>query len=305
MTMRRIALAIATVTALTSGATAARAARSYEIKSYEKEFTTGLLHTSESQMFSETVSRQATTVAHVVPAKYSLRGIAGPVEDQGNCGSCWDFSLTTALRGTYITAGKDPGRLSFNYLLNCDRQMYGCNGGSFNAAAYLDRPKGVPSYGSDGAYTARQSACEARLPAASAVQYHMLGVSGSNPSFRDIAYVVGVLHRPVSIDVFVDSTWKAYKSGVYDGCTNDNSRLTNHMVVIEGYSCESSVDSNGNCVFDADGNLPGGTGTWLVRNSWGTSWGDKGYITTKATDRQGKRCNAVASDALYFDVSGQ
>ncbi len=129
MIMRRIAFALATVTCFALNATAASAARSYETKEYQREFPTGLLHTSESQMFSESVSRHATTVAHVVPAKYSLRGIAGPVENQGSCGSCWDFSLTSALRGTYITAGKDPGRLSFNYLLNCDRQMYGCNGG--------------------------------------------------------------------------------------------------------------------------------------------------------------------------------
>jgi C1A family cysteine protease len=55
-------------------------------------------------------------------------------------------------------------------------------------------------------------------------------------------------------------------------------------------------------VFDADGNLPAGVGTWIVRNSWSTMWGDRGYITTKATDKKGNRCNSIATDALYFDL---
>lgn len=307
MMMRRTPLALVTVTALTLAGSAMAAPvqiqATYTVQHYDQELATGLIHSQDSQMFSESAPRQATQDYHVVPRSYSLRGVAGPVENQGACGSCWSFSLTSALRGTYITAGRDPGRLSFNYLLNCDTQMYGCGGGSFSAASYLNAPRGAPQYGSDGAYIARQGACVRRSPVASSISYHMLGNSSNGPSFRDIAYVVGVLHRPVSIDVMADTSWKNYRGGVYNGCTSDNSRQTNHMVVIEGYSCEGAVDSRGNCKFDANGNLPAGVGTWLIRNSWGPTWGDHGYITTKATDRYGRRCNAVASEALYFDVN--
>lgn len=275
----------------------------YFTKQYPVKHAKGYVPSVQSLDFMMSAPKKSFTRANAaVPSSYSLRGKAGPVEDQGQCGSCWDFSLTSVLRGTYLTAGTDPGRLSFNYLLNCATDMQGCNGGDFSAAAWFVSPKGAPAYGSDGEYTAASGTCTQATAVASAVDYKMLGANGSNPSFKDIAFVVGVLHQPVSIDVAADDNWQNYAGGVYNGCSDENAQDIDHMVSIEGYDCETSVDSNGNCVFDANGNLPNGVGTWLIRNSWGTSWGDGGYITTKATDSSGQRCNAVATDALYFDV---
>jgi len=272
---------------------------------------TGLLRTQESIDFLASAPKKSFTKATVpLPGKYSMRGNAGPVEDQGSCGSCWDFSLTSVLRGTLMMANhKDPGRLSFNYLLNCATEQQGCNGGDFPAAAHFISPKGAPAYGSDGAYTGTAESCQAETPIASATNYHLLGTdlgvnpTGATPSFKDVAYIVGVLHLPVSVDVGATMSWQFYMGGTYSGCDSEDPKDINHMVSIEGYDCETSVDASGNCVFDANGNLPAGVGTWLIRNSWGTSWGDQGYITTKATDAQGLRCNAVATDALYFDAA--
>lgn len=275
-------------------------------KNYGLQHATGLVRTKDSREFLNNSPRESFQFnVEAVPGKFSLRGKAGPVEDQGMCGSCWDFSLTSVLRGSWMQQGQDPGRLSYNYLLNCAPTMAGCDGGDFSAADYLISPKGPPAYGSDGEYTESQGKCVELPPVSSAVSYKLLGTNLGNipnaplPSFKDIAYAVGVLHAPVSVDVAVDTAWQNYASGVFNKCSSGE---VNHMVSVEGYDCETSVDSKGNCVFDESGNLPKGVGKWIIRNSWGTSWGDRGYITMKATDKKGNRCSSVGLDALYFNV---
>lgn len=273
---------------------------------------TGFVRQEHNMKFLATAPKVSfTSPVNKVPKKYSLRHKAGPVENQGQCGSCWDFALTTTLRGSLMTQGKDPGRLSFNYLLNCDKAMQGCSGGDFAAADLLLAPLGAPKYGSDGRYHAYQGKCVQKPAAASALSYKLLGKDGNlhpsnpDPSFQDIAYVVGVLHQPVAIDVTVVDSFQTYGGGTYNDCIDSDPKDINHMVVIEGYDCEKSVDKDGNCAFDANGNLPPRAGKWLIRNSWGPDWGDSGYITFRATDRKGRKCDGVATDALFFDLSAE
>jgi C1A family cysteine protease len=240
-------------------------------------------------LLSRTAHTSFLNKIDLIPNSYSLQPTASPVENQGNCGSCYDFSLIETLRDSFPN---DPGRLSFMYLLNCAKDMSGCNGGSFEAATHLVKPSGPPSW-SFQPYTGVQSTCKKGPVAASSVAYHMLG-GNHGPSVKDIAYVIGVLHRPVSTEVAADDNFEAYPGGTYSDCT---SQQIDHMVVIEGYDCQ------GPCNFDANGNLPPGKGTYLVRNSWGSDWGLGGYIRMLITDTDGTRCNAIATEALYFDVS--
>jgi C1A family cysteine protease len=265
----------------------------------------GLLRTDSTRRFLLQAPRVSfTQVKTPVPGRYSMRGKIGPVEDQGSCHACWAFAMTTALRGTLAAAGHDPGRLSFNYMLNCNSQGFNCSGGDFTAADLLVKPQGPPAYGADGEYTENEGTCQRFPVVASAPSYKLLGTDfnahpgAPEPTFKDIAYVVGVLHKPVAVDVAADWGWNGYSSGTFTSCSGSS---LNHMVVIEGYSCESSVDSAGNCVFGKDGNLPPGVGVWIVRNSHGLSYGDRGYITIKATASDGSKCNSIATDALFFD----
>jgi len=274
----------------------------YKKKKYSEKHHRGLKITEKTKKFIKTAPRAQFSVQPVfLPSSASLRGKAGPVEDQGQCGSCWDFSLTSTLRGTLIQAGKDPGRLSFNYLLNCNTEGYSCDGGDFGAAQMFVSPAGAPAYGSDGPYVAQSGQCVKESPIAYTASFKILGGSyGGVPksTFKDIAYIISQLHRPVAVDVGADDNWMNYESGVFDDC-NAGSQI-NHMVVIEGYDCETAV-KDGHCVFNSKGGLPKGVGTYLIRNSWNTTWGDDGYITMKASDRYGRRCNQIATDALYYE----
>jgi len=104
---------------------------------------------------------------------------------------------------------------------------------------------------------------------------------------------------PVSVTIGANWAFQSYQSGIYNACSHTS---TNHEVLLEGWDCESSVDANGNCAFDANGNLPGGVGTWVLVNSWGESWGEKGKMRIKITDEDGSLCNNVADEAGILET---
>jgi C1A family cysteine protease len=290
--MKRMTLVI--LLSSTIGSAFAATDWTFTVSPTHRTYAKGLHRTFESILAMQAFKKRSfLTTTATIPNSYSLQNLASQVENQGSCGSCWDFSLTGTLRDTYITTGKkDPGRLSFNYLLYCATDQSGCNGGDFNAAQYFVTPKGAPSWDTSPYSEAGDGSCIVGTPIASTASYTMLGENG-NVSFKDIAYAVGVQHLPVSIDVAAEGSFMNYSSGVYNACDNNS---IDHMVIIEGYDCE------GACNFDSSGNLPAGQGTFLVKNSWGSDWGQSGYITMKATDSSGSKCNAVATDALIYTL---
>jgi hypothetical protein len=136
----------------------------------------------------------------------------------------------------------------------------------------------------------------------------MLGESGQPPTFKDLAFAVGVDHHMLSIDVAAGSgDWESYSSGIYDGCVGGASDV-DHMIDLVGYSCETSLDANGNCAFDNAGRPINQDGYLLVENNWGEEWGvaasngHMGYMKTRMYGADGSHCNAVATDALEFTI---
>jgi len=188
----------------------------------------------------------------------SLGGVTG-VKDQGQCGSCWSFSTTGAVEGQY--ARKTGSLVSFSEqnLVDCDTSDYGCHGGLMdNAFAWIKKNGGLCTesaypYVSGG--TGSRNTCKTTCSK----------VSGSTVSSwfdlaqTDSAMVAALQNGPVSVAIVADSrSFQLYKSGVY----NDASCGTNldHGVLNVGY-----------------GTMTGGD-YWIVKNSWGTSWGSGGYI---------------------------
>jgi len=232
-----------------------------------------------------------------IPDKLDLRQTAdgghrglSMILDQGQCGSCWAFSLTASLRDGWRLAQKDPQRLSQQYLVDCADNAFGCEGGYFDAADLFIDPKGSPNdwiY----PYTAMDGRCHKDAKKrASIVGWHFLG--GPNPPTpKDIESWIVEHNAPVSITVAAGAgPWENYQAGIYNGCTMAQ---TDHMINIVGWDNEGAT-------FDAQGNLPPGKGIWILRNSWGLGWGMNGWMKSKMTDANGKRCNNVAEEAVGF-----
>lgn len=256
----------------------------------------GLSRSIESKKFIEMHAKKAeeSRADNPIPGTYDLTSKVSPPENQGNCGSCWDFSLTKALRSALMLAGKDPGTLAFNYLLNnCGPgpHMYGCGGGDFDAGQSFLNGAG-PWLDSQDHYTQSEGRCKSGLNVAgTAIDMQVIS---NQPSFKVIAGL-NSQNKMLAVDVAVAGAWGAYSSGIYN--RNDaGPGSINHMINVVGYSCETSVDASGNCVFDANGKPKNGDGYLKAENNWDVTWGEGGYMRT----RWGM--NAIGNTIAYFTV---
>lgn len=270
----------------------------FTTKAYRDSHALGLKRTAQSREFIKSAPRASVLRGDtVIPKSYDLTPRVSPPEDQGSCGSCWDFSLTKALRSALMLAGKDPGVLEWNYLLNnCGPgpRMYGCDGGDFDAGQSFLNTVG-PGLNNQNPYTQQDGGrCAKLVVAGTALKFVAVGSSNNPPTFKELAAANSQEHM-LAIDVAVCGSWGSYDSGIFN--RNDcGANSINHMINMVGYNCETSVDTKGNCLFDTAGQPANGDGYLIVMNNWNTTWGEKGYMRT----RYG--IDAVATTAMYFEV---
>jgi len=177
------------------------------------------------------------------------------VKSQGSCGSCWAFASVIPMESNLLITDGNNTDLSEQYIVSCNYDGYGCNGGWDALKYFVDAvPSGEPEAGAvyedDFPYSGTDESCNAPHDHyEKADSYHY--PSESVATLKQIIYDYG----PVWCGVCADSDMQYYNGGIFTGpgCSQ-----TNHAIALVGWD-------------DDDG-------AWQFKNQWGSGWGDNGYM---------------------------
>ena len=182
-----------------------------------------------------------------------------PARDQGRCGSCWSFATMGQLEGMYRKnngAGALNSYLSVQQLVDCDKVSQVCRGGYMPISMkYL--MQSPPMFDKDYPYTASEGTC--RL-SGNTSRVRVTKVTYTGSYWYKYPPTLSVLpNGPLGILVGANRDFFNYSSGIF---TADCLSGVNHAVILVGFGYDSSS----------------GYSYYIVRNSWGPSWGENGDI---------------------------
>jgi C1A family cysteine protease len=191
-----------------------------------------------------------------------------PIKNQGSCGSCWAFSATESIESEAFLSGKYSLEvLAPQQIVSCDKKSSGCNGGDPATAFTYIKANGMEKE-ADYPYTAKDGSCKFNSAKVAVKISGQKTVSGGESGM-----LTALQGRPLSV-CHQTGGWQHYSGGVMTSCSSGGG----HCTQMVGYA--SSGDY------------------WIVKNSWGTSWGNSGYLYLK----KGKDLCGISGHVLYPTV---
>merc|ERR1712212_1434008 len=186
---------------------------------------------------------------------YREEGLVTPVKNQGHCGSCWAFSATGGIEGVWAKELGELLSVSEQQLVDCAHGS--CSGGNMGNA--WDTAKDGIMSEEDYPYEHKDGECRFNSSQAVASVTGHESVAHNEHDLEKALYQVGY---PISIAVHAGSSFQHYKEGVYNDPECVEGKL-NHAILVVGYNKTAPEPY------------------WIVKNSWGKSWGQDGYIHMK------------------------
>jgi C1A family cysteine protease len=210
----------------------------------------------------KTVAAASAVDAKALPTSvdWTTKGAVTPIKNQGQCGSCWAFSTTGSVEGvSFLKTGTLPS-LSEQQLVDCASSTgnMGCQGGLMDDAfQWIINNGGIGSEASY-PYIAGDGHCNTSCGPCKKVAAVATITGFTDVVQGDTQLATAVVQQPVSVAVDAsESFWQFYSGGVM---SNKCGTSLDHGVLAVGYGASGS------------------SGYWLVKNSWGTSWGASGFL---------------------------
>ncbi|CAD8193528.1 unnamed protein product [Paramecium octaurelia] len=212
-----------------------------------------------------------------IPESVDLRndGVVGPVQNQGSCGSCWAFSAVGALETAVRQSGAKDVELSEQELVDCVRGDYesdGCNGG-FMFESFDYATKNGIALKSEYPYVAVAQECQAKK---TKTRFQFNGYVEVE-SLNSKAYLEAASQHALSVGVNAKGiNFQLYRKGIFSSVCDGKIESLNHAILNVGYASDY----------------------YLLKNSWGLSWGEAGFIRfARIADKTGQ-CG-VHQDVTY------